>query len=58
MNDLRLALSQIGSSDILKEFCLYLCKNELCMQICIIALVNLVLLVFGGNGMCTKLGGN
>jgi hypothetical protein len=46
-NDLKIALSQIGSSNILKEFAyLHHC------------LVNLVLLFFGKNGMCTKLGEN
>jgi hypothetical protein len=44
MNDLKIALTQIGSSNILKKFAyLHHC------------LVNLVLLVFGKNGMCTKL---
>jgi hypothetical protein len=31
MNDLKLALSQIESFDILFEFFLYFCKNQLCM---------------------------
>jgi hypothetical protein len=46
MNDLRIALSQIESFNILKNFAdLHHC------------LVNLVLLGLGKYGMCTKLGG-
>jgi hypothetical protein len=38
MKNLRLYLSQLGSSNMLKEFCLWIWKNELCIQVCTIAL--------------------